>query len=67
MFHVKIFRGVNDQFHTRWTGTLAFFLLLESSMRLYLSGAREFSCGPDWAWNWSLGVKAVNDSMTSIG
>jgi len=33
-------------------GTLAFFLLLESSMRLYLSGAREFSCGPDWAWNW---------------
>lgn len=38
-------------------GTLAFFLLLESSMRLYLSGAREFSCGPDWAWNWSLGME----------
>ncbi|CAJ1341513.1 unnamed protein product [Effrenium voratum] len=33
-------------------GILAFFLLLESAMRLYLSGFREFACGPDWLWNW---------------
>ncbi|CAE7331812.1 Cacna1c [Symbiodinium sp. CCMP2456] len=33
-------------------GVLAFFLLLESSLRFYLSGPREFACGPDWLWNW---------------
>ncbi|CAK9096891.1 unnamed protein product [Durusdinium trenchii] len=33
-------------------GVLAFFLLLESCMRMYLSGMREFFLGSDWAWNW---------------